>query len=160
MLDKDDPLYTGTFWEFKNSDGGVNRASASLAHGWAASPTVQLTQYLLGITAEGPGYQEWAVAPSTGGLRWARGVVPTESGTLSSRWRSQPRAGRFTLVVNAPSGTRGTITVPFEAGSRVIVQGPKGTGRAQPRELRRAAADGEFTLQVPGGRYRIQVRGR
>ncbi|MEV6846759.1 alpha-L-rhamnosidase [Actinoplanes sp. NPDC051411] len=44
MVDPANPLYTGGLWEFKNNDGGVNRATASLAHGWAASPTVQLTQ--------------------------------------------------------------------------------------------------------------------
>ncbi|HEX9335126.1 MAG TPA: alpha-L-rhamnosidase, partial [Pseudonocardiaceae bacterium] len=40
MVDPEDPLYTGGLWEFKNATGGVNRATASLAHGWAASPTV------------------------------------------------------------------------------------------------------------------------
>jgi hypothetical protein len=38
MVDPADPLYTGGLWEFKNNSGGVNRATASLAHGWAASP--------------------------------------------------------------------------------------------------------------------------
>ena len=31
MVDTSNPLYTGGLWEFKNSTGGVNRPSASLA---------------------------------------------------------------------------------------------------------------------------------
>jgi hypothetical protein len=43
MVDTGNPLDTGGLWEFENSTGGANRPSVSLAHGWAASPTVRLT---------------------------------------------------------------------------------------------------------------------
>lgn len=44
MVDKNDPLCAGAFWELKDNDDGDNRATAGLAHAWADSPTVQLTE--------------------------------------------------------------------------------------------------------------------
>jgi hypothetical protein len=85
MVDKENPLYTGGLWEFKNATGGVNRTTASLAHGWAAAPTVQLTEQVLGITPVDAGYATWSIKPHPGSLLWAQGVVPTRHGDLSAR---------------------------------------------------------------------------
>ncbi|WP_240522006.1 alpha-L-rhamnosidase-related protein [Amycolatopsis vastitatis] len=101
MVDKQNPLYTGAFWEFKNSTGGVNRATASLAHGWAASPSVQLTEQLLGVKPVGAGYQTWSIAPNPGTVRSAAGAVPTAFGTIKTQWTNDPHSGRFTLTVQA-----------------------------------------------------------
>ncbi|GAA3349320.1 alpha-L-rhamnosidase C-terminal domain-containing protein [Amorphoplanes nipponensis] len=110
MVDRANPLYTGALWEFKNSAGGVNRASASLAHGWAAAPTVQLTQQILGVQPVAAGYATWAIQPRPGRLAWAQGVVPTRYGDISARWTSHHH--RFDLHVSTPRTTRGAVAVP------------------------------------------------
>jgi hypothetical protein len=156
MVDRNDPLYTGALWEFKNNDGGVNRATASLAHGWAASPTVQLTEEVLGVTPVGPGYATWSIKPHPGGLRWASGTVPTRYGDIVTSWSSTP--GLFTLEARTPAGTSGTIAVPVTGRSVVTVNGRTvwraGTGSA----YRAEAADGYVLLTVPHGTYKITVR--
>lgn len=149
MVDPGDPLYTGGLWEFKNATGGVNRTTASLAHGWAAAPTVQLTEQVLGVTPVGAGYATWRIEPHPGTLAWAQGVVPTKFGDITTRWTSAGPA--FLLHTQTPAGTSGTIAVPATDRSLVIVN-----GRVQRGQLE----DGHLRLTVPGGSYDITVIGR
>jgi hypothetical protein len=148
MVDPANPLYTGGLWEFKNNDGGVNRATASLAHGWAASPTVQLTQQVLGVTPDGPGYSTWTIQPRPGRLAWAQGVVPTEFGDIGVRWSSAIAGHLFDLHVTAPKNTRGTVAVPVGRAALVLVDG---------RPVRAPATDGYARLNLTGGIYTITV---
>ncbi|MEV6851044.1 alpha-L-rhamnosidase C-terminal domain-containing protein [Actinoplanes sp. NPDC051411] len=148
MVDPANPLYTGGLWEFKNSDGGVNRTTASLAHGWAASPTVQLTQQILGISPDGPGYSTWTIQPRPGRLSWAQGAVPTAYGQISARWSSTAGGHRFDLHVTAPRTTSGTIAVPAAKGSILLVNG---------RSVHATITEGYASLPARGGTYTITV---
>lgn len=156
MIDKKSPLYTGTFWEFKNSDGGVNRTTASLSHGWATAPTVQLTQEVLGVKPVDAGYATWDISPQFGSLSWAQGTVPTKAGDIDVAWNvAGPNA--YTLTAKAPARTKGTIALPAAADSVVSVNGDvvfaneAGTGLGAQR-------DGDVvTLTVPGGSYDVTV---
>jgi hypothetical protein len=158
MVDKSDPLYTGAFWEFKNNDGGVNRTTASLAHGWAASPTVQLTEQVLGVTPVDPGYATWSIKPHPGSLRWAKGTVPTKYGDIVTRWSSTSKS--FKLEAHTPAGTNGTIAVPVTDTSVVTVNGRTvwhdGTGSAYQAKT----ADGYLQLTVTRGAYEVTVKHR
>lgn len=157
MIDPANPLYTGAFWEFKNTDGGVNRTTASLAHGWAASPTVQLTESVLGVRPVGPGYSTWAIKPHPGNLGWSKGVVPTETGVIDTSWTSDTKAGTFAMKLATPTGTSGTVAVPVRPESVVRVNGQRiwvaGTSRA--RNAR--AADGYVQFDAAGGALDITV---
>jgi hypothetical protein len=155
MVDRNDPLYTGGLWEFKNNSGGVNRATASLAHGWAASPTVQLTEQVLGITPVGPGYATWAIRPHPGNLQWAQGAVPTKYGDLGVSWSSN-NAG-FGLHADAPRGTSGTVAVPVTGRSVVRVNGHVVWSNGRCAGYQARVEDGYVVLTVPGGRYDITV---
>ncbi len=146
MVDERNPLYTGGLWEFKNSTGGVNRPSASLAHGWAASPTVQLTQQILGVQPVGAGYATWTIQPRPGRLAWAQGVVPTQYGDISARWISKDH--RFTLHFTTPKNTSGTVAVPAGKHSIVLVDG---------RPVRPQITDGYTQLHLRGGSHTITV---
>jgi hypothetical protein len=148
MVDKNNSLYTGTLWEFKNSGGGVNRTTASLAHGWAAAPTVQLTEQVLGITPVDPGYATWNITPHPGTLTWAQGAVPTRFGDIAVRWVSAGPV--FTLHAETPTGTSGTIAVPATARSLVLVDGHPATGHVE---------DGYVRLVLPGGTHDVVVIG-
>jgi hypothetical protein len=149
MVDPGNPLYTGGLWEFKNNDGGVNRATASLAHGWAASPTVQLTQQVLGVTPVGAGYSSWLIQPRPGNLGWARGVVPTKYGDISAGWKQTGNCSRFELRVTTPRHTSGTIAVPADKHSRILVNG---------RTAHATVTDGYAALAVRGGMYTVTVQ--
>jgi hypothetical protein len=146
MVDPNNPLYTAALWEFKNNNGGVNRTTASLAHGWAAAPTVQLTEQVLGVRPVGPGYATWTIQPRPGRLAWAQGVVPTKYGDISARWSSSGHL--FTLHVTTPKTTSGTIAVPAAKRSLVLING---------RPVHPAVTDGYARLTVPGGVYQITV---
>jgi hypothetical protein len=148
MVDPANPLYTGGLWEFKNNDGGVNRTTASLAHGWAASPTVQLTQQVLGVTPDGAGYSTWTVQPRPGRLAWAQGVVPTEFGDISVKWSAALGGHLFDLHVATPKDTRGTVAVPVGKAAVVLVDR---------RPVRAPATDGYARLSLAGGSHAITV---
>jgi hypothetical protein len=157
MVDEDDPLYTGGLWEFKNNDGGVNRPTASLAHGWAASPTVQLTEQVLGVTPVDPGYATWSIKPHPGSLWWAKGAVPTEYGNIALSWWSNPRAAWFNLHAVTPAGTSGIIAVPATNKSVVTVNGRIAWYRGKSVAYQAKSADGYVQLTVPGGTYDVTV---
>jgi len=155
MVDPNDPLYTGGVWEFKNNNGGVNRATASLAHGWAASPTVQLTEQVLGVTPVGPGYATWNIKPHTGDLRWAQGVVPTKYGDITTNWSAGDDV--FRMHVDTPRGTTGTIAVPATDEAAVAVNGHTVCNHGRCEGYGAHAEDGYVVLTVPGGSYDITV---
>jgi hypothetical protein len=155
MVDKNDPLYTGGLWEFKNNNGGVNRATASLAHGWAASPTVQLTEQVLGVTPVDAGYSTWSIQPHPGNLAWAQGAVPTSHGDIAVRWSSTAPA--LALHADTPTGTEGTIAIPATTKSVVIVNGRLVCHRGACSAYQGRFDDGLVELTVPGGRYDVVV---
>ncbi|MBO3746138.1 hypothetical protein J5X84_08690 [Streptosporangiaceae bacterium NEAU-GS5] len=157
MVDTKNALYTGGLWEFKNSTGGVNRTTASLAHGWAASPTVQLTELVLGITPVDPGYATWSIAPHPGALAWAQGGVPSKYGDIGVSWLSLAPVSSFTMHADTPRGTTGTIAVPATDRALVVVNGRVVCLRGKCTAYQGHFEDGAMRLTVPGGRYDIIV---
>ncbi|MHB1535349.1 MAG: alpha-L-rhamnosidase-related protein [Acidimicrobiales bacterium] len=69
----------GTFQEFWYADLGTS----SRCHGWSASPTYDLTTYILGVRPVEPGYVRAEVDPWLGQLGRVSGRVPTPLGWLS-----------------------------------------------------------------------------
>lgn len=111
MIQKDNANYTGCFWETLNDKGEPAFGyPTSLAHGWAAGPTAELSRFVLGARATEPGWAQWTVAPLTLGESWARGKVPTPSGPIEVEWKFC--GDLLKMTVQAPSGTKGTITLP------------------------------------------------
>ena len=112
-----------TWWEHVQPNGTPNVAQfSSLAHGWASSPTVSLTQGVLGLSPTSGGYATWTARPTPGSLVWAEGTVPTPHGDLAASWRHD-RSG-FAVQLTAPAGTTGSVQVPtFGDKVRVTVDG-------------------------------------
>ena len=73
-----DPQH-GTFQEFWGAAPGMS----SRCHGWSASPTYDLTAYVLGVRPATPGFARAVVDPYLGPLTQAVGRVPTPHGWLS-----------------------------------------------------------------------------
>jgi len=159
MVRKDSPFYTGAFWEFMNEQGQVSMARDSLAHGWAAGPTQQLTERVLGVTPLRAGYRTWSVSPTPGKVRWAKGAVPTVGGQLKVSWRRQPRSG-FRLRTISPATTRGYVSVPATRGSTVRVDGKLAWSRGS-RRFEATASRGYVTVKLPkGSRHLVTVINR
>ena len=79
-----------SFWEKYNPDEKGRQHLAmygrpygkSLCHAWGASPVYLLGKYYLGVKPTKPGYAEYEVCPTLGGLEWMAGEVPTPFGKV------------------------------------------------------------------------------
>jgi hypothetical protein len=115
QVDPSSGFYTGTFWEFVNSQGLPSRGFDSLAHAWGAGPTQILLESVLGVTPVDARYAVWRVMPHPDSLAWAEGQVPVGSGSLAVRW-ARDAASQFHLQVVSPAGTSGEVWVPLLSG--------------------------------------------
>lgn len=101
-----------TFWEKYNpEDNGSQHLSMygrpygkSLCHAWGASPIYLLGKYYLGVRPTLPGYEEYEVCPSLGGLEWMEGDVPAPFGNIHVRMNSyevsvKSDGGKGTLII-------------------------------------------------------------
>ena len=82
----------------------------SVAQSAAAVPAYLLSTEVLGVKPTRPGFAEFAVHSSRGGLAWAEGVMPSPAGDIAVRWQSAD--DRFELAVTVPPGTRATVHLP------------------------------------------------
>ena len=57
--------------------------SASLCHGFSASPTYQLSRRVLGVLPSQPGFTAVEFAPDLADLEFASGVFPTQQGDIA-----------------------------------------------------------------------------
>ncbi|WP_163326253.1 alpha-L-rhamnosidase-related protein [Draconibacterium mangrovi] len=54
----------------------------SLCHAWGASPVYLLGKYFVGVKPTKPGYQEFEIRPTLGGLEWFESSIPTPNGNI------------------------------------------------------------------------------
>ena len=89
--------------------------SLSKCHAWSASPLYLLMQLVLGVNATEPAFRRLRIQPLPGKLEFARGAVPTPSGTVEVEWE---RAGDDQLAVRIvlPEGIEAEFVGP--TGSR------------------------------------------
>jgi hypothetical protein len=122
-----DPGHTD--WEGIGAGGSMYEGPyTSAAHGWSTGVVSALTNDLLGAAPVTPGYASWSVTPHPGSVTWARGQLPTPHGALQVSWTNSQH--RFTITVEAPPGTTGTITLP---GGRIAHVGPGRHTITEPR---------------------------
>ena len=121
--------YTGATWEYLYPDAspGIGLFT-SLSHPWGSAPTYVLPEYALGIKAIDPGYQKWQFKPLLYGLGLsnAEGTVPTPFGPIEASWTFTD--GRVVLVIEAPRGTTGIVSLPFKP-SQCTVSGENASGQ-------------------------------
>jgi hypothetical protein len=55
----------------------------TVSHGWSSTPTRDLMTRVLGVTPATPGFSEASITPNLGGLKWAKGRVPSPHGLIS-----------------------------------------------------------------------------
>ncbi|MDL4774420.1 alpha-L-rhamnosidase C-terminal domain-containing protein [Actinomadura xylanilytica] len=148
-----------TFWEHMQPDGTPNlKQFSSLAHGWAAGPTVTLSTRVLGVRPTAAGYSSFAVVPFAGDLTWAEGTVPTPHGGIEASWRTD-RHG-FGLTVRAPRGTTGRLAVPVSARTRKVTFDGRTVWAGGEATARGVSSDGAYVYfdGVSAGRHVLAAR--
>ncbi|RDW84250.1 hypothetical protein BP6252_01840 [Coleophoma cylindrospora] len=110
-----DRNYTGAYWEYVSIDGvypGLDIFTGQ-SHFWGSYPTVFLTDYVLGIRALKPAFNEFLFAPLPGfRTEWVHGRVPTPSGSIYAAW-GYNSDGKVVLEINAPDGLVCVFVPPF-----------------------------------------------
>jgi alpha-L-rhamnosidase len=84
--------------------------TASLCHGFSASPTYQMSRRILGVSPSVPGFEKVLVAPNIANLEDAQGIVPTANGDVEVMLH-RTKAG-FHAAIRAPDGVETTIEAP------------------------------------------------
>lgn len=101
-----------SFWEKYNPEEKGTQHLAmygrpygkSLCHAWGASPIYLIGKYFLGVRPTKPGYEEYEVHPTLGGLKWMEGDVPTPFGKIHVKMNTQEISvqsdgGHGTLII-------------------------------------------------------------
>ncbi len=108
MLAKSDfPTHTGEEWEMDNRNlAGFTWVSPI----WGGGLVWTLSTNVLGISPLEPGYRKLRIAPKTGNLKWAKGVLPTVHGNVAVSWKKDKAT--FCLDVEIPAGCDAEIVLP------------------------------------------------
>jgi hypothetical protein len=86
-------------------------------HAWGAAPANLLPRFVLGVRPLLPGWKRAVIRPCPGGLKSARGKVPTPAGPISVDWRS---GAEFRLSLKLPPGMSARVELPAHDGSRGV----------------------------------------
>ncbi len=103
--------------------------TASLCHGFSATPVYQLSTEILGVFPVLPGFRRFRVSPKPADLSFARGTFPTVLGDVDVAWERTP--GGLELEVVVPSGAQAELIAP--PGLRLRGAPRVGPGRHQIR---------------------------
>jgi len=109
--------------------------TASLCHGFSASPTYQLSRRILGVFPEKPGFEAIGVAPDLCDLEAAEGVVPTARGDVEVKLARDGNG--FVARVRAPDGV--TLSLSDAPGAKLKKKsstGSKHEARYEPADAK------------------------
>ncbi len=84
--------------------------TASLCHGFSATPVYQLSTEVLGVYPLEPGFARFRIAPQLVDLSRARGVFPTVRGDIAVAWQRDAHGLEMELTV--PDGTSAEVEAP------------------------------------------------
>eukprot|EP01117_Protostelium_nocturnum_P000475 TRINITY_DN1054_c0_g1_i1.p1 TRINITY_DN1054_c0_g1~~TRINITY_DN1054_c0_g1_i1.p1 ORF type:complete len:829 (-),score=197.60 TRINITY_DN1054_c0_g1_i1:55-2490(-) len=119
MADDKHRDYTGTCWE-QHPIIGQWQNFISHAHAWSSGSTALITKYVLGVWPTSPGFATYSVKPNLGNLTWAEGTIPSPKGNIVVHWKLENSPKQFSIRVEAPKGTRGTVVIPFAGYCAVL----------------------------------------
>ena len=127
-----------SFWEKYNPEEQGRQHLAmygrpygkSLCHAWGASPIYLLGKYYLGVKPVKPGYEEFEIRPTLGGLTWMKGSVPTPHGAIdvymdTHEMRVKATEGQGYLYVEAadqPKASAGTFEEMHDGTYRLWIE--------------------------------------
>lgn len=88
----------------------LHEGNGSSIHAGSAGVVWTLMTHVLGIAPLEDGFKRVHIAPQTGQLTWAEGVLPSASGDIRVAWKKE--ANRFHLEATLPEGVQGELVVP------------------------------------------------
>ncbi len=135
MLDRGATSCWETFPGFQQ-----DRWTRSHCHAWSAAPGYFLPMYQLGVRPLKTGFAEVLIEPETVDLQWCRGTVPTPHGDLRVQWEY---ALGFTLSVELPPATSGTLVLPPDVADANVIEGQAQWSRVDSGRLQAKAAGGQ-----------------
>jgi alpha-L-rhamnosidase len=143
--------YTWEVWEPSDADGD------SMSHGWGSNVLVEIQQTLLGVVPTSPGYATFDVSPpTTTGLDWAGGSVPTPRGTIDVAWRRPASSGgQFVLDVTVPPNASATVHLSATS-ARAVTEGGRPVQHASGVKMEKSPP-GTVVATVGAGRYEFRV---
>nr|WP_146458544.1 family 16 glycoside hydrolase [Rubripirellula tenax] len=90
-------------------------------HAWGAAPANLLPRCVLGVQPIAPGWSTAMIRPCPGGLKHARGRVPTPLGPVEIDWKKE---STFTISLALPDGMTAKVDLPAtDASKGVFVDG-------------------------------------
>jgi alpha-L-rhamnosidase len=84
--------------------------TASLCHGFSATPVYQLSTEVLGVYPTAPGFRRFRLHPQLGDLQSARGLFPTVKGDIEVEWTRT--ADGVDIEVAVPHETEAEVRPP------------------------------------------------
>ncbi len=92
----------------------------SLCHGWGASPTYLMNQYILGVNVFELGSNKVLLKPLPTDLDWAKGSIPTKYGFIKVEWKKK-KNGEIDYYLEIPDNL--LLKGEFPAAMNVHVNG-------------------------------------
>ena len=89
----------------------------SLCHAWSAHPIIHLSNILLGIWQEAPGWKKVKFSPSLLNLRSVHGKVAVPQGIIEVDW--ERRGKNIAVSLSLPKGVTGTVDLPGIEGKEI-----------------------------------------
>lgn len=99
----------------------VQPGSGSLCHAWSAHPIVHLSNILLGVWQENPGWKEIRFSPTFSHADYVKGKVATPYGTIESGWKKNNT--EIDVYLKLPPGITGKIVLPGKKTERIRGRG-------------------------------------
>ena len=84
--------------------------TASLCHGFSATPTYQLSRHVLGVAPVAPGFASATLSPDLADLDHAEGIVPTPRGDVEARLKRTSKG--FIAHYRLPAGLTARAAPP------------------------------------------------
>jgi hypothetical protein len=95
------------------------KPNLDLNHAWGAVPLNVIARYVLGVTPLEPGFRKVSIRPQLGGLKFAKGSVPTVAGTVTVEVAPE----KLVFTTPAPAEvTFGGRVRSFPAGKHEVVR--------------------------------------
>jgi hypothetical protein len=116
-------------------------------HAWGAAPANLLPRFVLGVQPSSPGWTTAKISPCPGGLKHARGQVPTTHGPVEVEWKIE---SNFTLSLTLPEGMSASVDLPAGDGTTgVFIDGkPVDASQTNDRWIVTDSVTGIVTLEV------------
>ena len=150
-------LTNGTFGYRSSRGYDYDPSYVSHSHGWSSGPTSALTNFVVGLDVVEPMGKVWTLEPQMGDLTSVEAGFMTGLGAFQASWQNSSTMLDGTW--STPAGTTGTLILPGNQVSSVVMNGSNIDIREADAVLDRTSVFGEklFMLSVAGGNGSIEV---